>query len=48
MKNKNQNQVSINISQSKYQLIKKILKNIHENLGKVIQILEQGTEEMKN
>jgi len=48
MKNKNQTQESINISQSKYQLIKKILKNIHENLGKVIQILEQGAEEVEN
>jgi hypothetical protein len=46
MKNKNQDLISI--SQSKYQLIKKILRNIHENLGKVIQILEQSPEEVEN
>jgi len=46
MKNKNQDLISI--SQSKYQLIKKILRNIHENLGKVIQILEQSPEEAEN
>jgi len=47
MKNKNQNQESISISRSKYQLILKILRNINENLGKVIQILEQGPEEIE-
>ncbi len=46
MKNKNQN--SINISASKYQLIKNILTNIHDNLGKVIEILEQAPEETEN
>ncbi|MFA5188692.1 MAG: hypothetical protein WC460_05005 [Patescibacteria group bacterium] len=48
MKNKNQNSESIILSQSKYLLIQKILRNIHENLGKVIQILEQGPEEMED
>ena len=48
MKNKNQNSESIGISQSKYQLIQKILKNIHDNLGKVIQILEQGPDDFNN
>ena len=48
MKNKNQNSESITISQSKYQLVQKILKNIHENLGKVIRVLEQGPEEFDN
>jgi hypothetical protein len=45
---KNKNQDSIIISQSKYQLIQKILRNIHENLGKVLQILEQGPEDVEN
>ena len=48
MANKNQNSESINISKSKYQLIKKILQNIHDNLGKVIEILEQSPEEVDN
>lgn len=47
MSNKNQKSESISISQSKYLLIQKILRNIHENLGKVIQILEQGPEVME-
>ncbi|HDQ22416.1 MAG TPA: hypothetical protein ENN28_00385 [Candidatus Uhrbacteria bacterium] len=46
MKNKNQN--SVNISASKYELIKNILKNIHDNLGKVVDILEQAPEEAEN
>ncbi len=46
MENKNQN--SVNISASKYQLIKNILSNIHDNLGKVIEILEQEPEEAGN
>lgn len=48
MKNINQSTESISISQSKYQLIQKILRNIHDNLGKVIQILEQGPEQVEN
>lgn len=43
MKNKNQDFFSI--SKSKYQLIQKILRNIHDNLGKVIEVLDQGPEE---
>jgi len=39
---------SVNISQSKYILIKKILQNIHDNLGKVIEILEQSPAEIDN
>ncbi len=48
MTNKKQNSESINISKSKYQLIQKILKNIHDNLGKVIEILEQSPEDINN
>lgn len=48
MKNKNQNLDTVNIATSKYQLIKKILRNIHDNLGKIIQILEEEPEEMEN
>ncbi len=48
MPNKNQNLDTVNIAQSKYQLIKKILKNIHDNLGKIIQILDEEPEEMAN
>ena len=48
MKNKNQNLDTINIAKSKYQLIKKILRNIHDNLGKIIQILEEEPEELAN
>jgi len=48
MQNKNQNQESVYLSQSKYQLIKNILKNIHDNLGKVVQLLEQSPEEMED
>ncbi|MFC1599051.1 hypothetical protein ACFL2U_03550 [Patescibacteria group bacterium] len=46
MVNKNKNNESINISASKYQLLLKILRNTHDNLGKIIQILEQGPEEV--
>jgi len=46
MANKNQNNESINISPSKYQLLLKILRNTHDNLGKIIQILEQGPEDV--
>ncbi|MBD3359232.1 MAG: hypothetical protein GF365_00780 [Candidatus Buchananbacteria bacterium] len=45
MENKNKND-NISLSQSKYLLIQKILKNIHDNLGKVIDVLEQGPEEV--
>ena len=48
MKNKNQNLDTVNIAKSKYQLIKKILRNIHDNLGKIIKILEEEPEEMEN
>jgi hypothetical protein len=48
MKNKNQNLDTVNIATSKYQLIKKILRNIHDNLGKIIQILEEEPEELEN
>ena len=48
MKNKNQNLDTVNIAQSKYQLIKKILRNIHDNLGKIIQILEEEPEQAEN
>jgi len=48
MANKNKNLDSISISQSKYILLQKILRNIHDNLGKVIQILEQGPEEIND
>jgi len=46
MKNKNQNLESVSISKSKYQLVKKILQNVHNNLGKIIQLLEQEPEEI--
>jgi len=42
--NKNQDAESIFIAKSKYLLLRKILQNVHENLGKVIQILEAGPE----
>jgi len=45
MTNKNQNSESIFITKSKYQLLKKILQNVHDNLGKVIQLLESEPEE---
>ena len=48
MQNKNQNLDTVNIAKSKYQLIKKILRNIHDNLGKIIKILEEEPEEMEN
>ena len=44
MKNKNQDAESIFIAKSKYMLLRKILQNVHENLGKVIQILESEPE----
>jgi hypothetical protein len=44
MENKNQNSDSVVIAKSKYQLIKKILENIHDNLGKVIELLEHEPE----
>jgi hypothetical protein len=47
MQNKNKSD-NISLSQSKYLLIQKILKNIHDNLGKVIDVLEQGPEEVDN
>jgi len=47
MSNKNKNGDSIQISKSKFQLLQKVLNNVHENLGKVIQILEQGPEEIE-
>jgi uncharacterized protein YrzB (UPF0473 family) len=47
MENKNKTQ-AVTISESKYVLIKKILTNIHDNLGKVIDILEQEPEEVRN
>ncbi len=47
MENKNKND-NISLSQSKYLLIQKILKNIHDNLGKVIDVLDQGPEEFDN
>ena len=46
MENKNKNFNSVNLSESKYQLILKILKSTQDNLGKIIQILEQGPAEM--
>lgn len=46
MKNKNQDTESIFIAKSKYLLLRKILQNVHENLGKVINILESEPEEM--
>jgi len=48
MQNKNQNAESVNIAKSKYQLIQKILKNIHDNLGKVIELLEHEPELVDN
>lgn len=39
---------SISLSSSKYILITKILKNIHDNLGKVIEILEHSPEEIES
>lgn len=48
MENKNKDYDSLTISRSKYQLIRSILRNIHDNLGKVIQILEQEPEEAEN
>lgn len=48
MPNKNQNLDTVNIAKSKYQLIKKILHNIHDNLGKIIQILEEESGEIEN
>lgn len=44
MKNKNQDTDSIYIAKSKFLLLRKILQNVHENLGKVIQILESEPE----
>ncbi len=44
MKNKNQDTESIFITKSKFLLLRKILQNVHENLGKVIQILESEPE----
>ena len=46
MQNKNKNSDSVVFSGSKYALIKKILGNIHDNLGKVLEILDQGPEEI--
>jgi hypothetical protein len=46
MKNKNQDSESIFITRSKYLLLRKILNNVHENLGKVINILESEPEAM--
>jgi hypothetical protein len=46
MKNKNQDSEAIFITRSKYLLLRKILNNIHENLGKVINILESEPEQM--
>ncbi|OGY42234.1 MAG: hypothetical protein A2Y67_01840 [Candidatus Buchananbacteria bacterium RBG_13_39_9] len=46
MKNKNQDTESIFIAKSKYLLLRKILQNVHDNLGKVIQILEAEPEAM--
>lgn len=48
MKNKNQDTESIYIAKSKYLLLRKILQNVHENLGKVIQILESEPENFDN
>lgn len=44
MENKNKTE-SIKISKSKYQLLQNILKNVHESLGKIIQLLESEAEE---
>jgi hypothetical protein len=41
---KNQDSEAIFITRSKYLLLRKILNNIHENLGKVINILESEPE----
>lgn len=46
MQDKNKNLDSVIFSASKYALIKKILGNIHDNLGKVLEVLEQGPEEI--
>jgi hypothetical protein len=46
MQNKNKNEDSVVFSASKFVLVKKILSNIHDNLGKVLEILEQGPEEI--
>ncbi|MCX6740349.1 MAG: hypothetical protein NTZ49_03925 [Candidatus Parcubacteria bacterium] len=48
MKNKNQDTESIYISKSKFLLLRKILQNVHENLGKVIQLLDSGPEEISD
>jgi hypothetical protein len=40
----NKKQKSISLPESKYILIKKILQNIHDNIGKVIEVLEQNPE----
>ncbi len=48
MQEEKQNLDSVSISQSKYILIKKILENIHDNLGKVIEILDHSPEEIDN
>lgn len=47
MENKNKNE-SIQISKSKYLLLQNILKNVHESLGKVIQLIESEAEETAN
>lgn len=47
MTNKNKTE-NVIISESKYILIKKILQNIHDNLGRVVDILEQGPDELAN
>jgi len=44
MRNKNQDTEAIFITKSKFLLLRKILQNVHENLGKVIQILESEPE----
>lgn len=46
MKNKNQDTESIFIAKSKYLLLRKILQNVHENLGRVLQILEAEPENL--
>ena len=46
MQNKNQDQDTVVLSASKYILVKKILQNIHDNIGKIIEILEQGPDDV--
>lgn len=46
MEDQNQNNDIIALSKSKYQTIQKILKNVHDSLGNLIELLENGDQSM--